>query len=551
MQFSERLTANARTTLEARYLLRNEDGELVETPDQLVIRVSQAIARAEEPKSRAKYAKKFHRLISELRFIPNSPTLMNAGKKGGQLSACFVLPIEDHLEGIFDSLKAAALIHQSGGGTGFSFSQIRARGSKVKSTHGLAAGPIAFLRVFDAATESIKQGGARRGANMGILSVNHPDILEFIHCKSDLKSITNFNISVAADDRFFRELEGHHGATMQQKASAKFEQLVKSAWESGDPGLVFMERMNRFNPTPDAGEFAATNPCGEQPLLPYESCNLGSMNLAAYVSDGKFLENEFIADINDAVRFLDNVIDCNAYPVKECAKITKRNRKIGLGVMGYADALLLLKLKYGSTEAIAWGEKVMSLLDREAKCASMRLAKERGAFANWQKSTWKRWGYKPLRNATVSTVAPTGTISIIAGVSGGIEPIFSAEFVRNILDGMRVTDIPPVLERILADARMKVGERESVAVAVEKVLGEVWKPAHRVSIDEHILTQAAFQRHSDSSVSKTVNLPKTATTDDVKRAYLLAYRSGCKGITVYRDQSRPMQVLEKADCPEC
>jgi len=551
MHFSERLTPIARTTLEARYLLRNEEGELIESPDALVTRVSEAIARIEKPKDRKKYAQKFYRLINELRFLPNSPTLMNAGKKGGQLSACFVLPVDDNLEGIFDSLKAAALIHQSGGGTGFSFSQIRARGSKVKSTHGLAAGPVAFLRIFDAATEAIKQGGARRGANMGILDINHPDIFEFMHCKSDLKSITNFNISIAANDRFFRELAGIYGEKMKDLAAVKFSQLVKSAWETGDPGLVFMERMNFFNPTPAAGSFKATNPCGEQPLLPFESCNLGSMNLVAYVRDGAFDEAEFLSDIHDAIRFLDNVIDCNVYPVEACARITKRNRKIGLGVMGYADALMLMRLKYGSLEAIRWGEKVMSLIDREGKRASMMLAKERGPFGNWSKSLWKKLGYQPMRNATVSTVAPTGTISIIAGVSGGIEPIFSAEFVRNILDGKRISDIPPVIEKILSQAKVKVGERESIAVAAEKVLGEIWKPAHRVSIDEHILTQAAFQRHCDSSVSKTVNLPKAATVDDVRRAYLLAYGAGCKGITIYRDQSRPAQVLEKIDCPEC
>jgi ribonucleoside-diphosphate reductase alpha chain len=403
------LTENALTVLASRYLWKDDSGKPIEKPAELFLRVARAVASVE---SRPKYwADRFYELISSLRFMPNSPTLMNAGREDGQLSACFVLPVEDSLEGIFDTLKQAAIIHQSGGGTGFSFSRVRPEGSRVRSTSGIASGPVSFMKIYDVATETIKQGGARRGANMGILRVDHPDIMKFIESKRDGKSIVNFNISVGATDEFM-------SAVTRGEAAEKriFEHLAQVAWECGDPGLVFLDRINVFNPTPNEGEMESTNPCGEQPLLPYESCNLGSLNLGAYFA-GEFDWELYKKDIQLAVRFLDDVIDLNSYPVDECEKITKKNRKIGLGVMGFADLLLMMNIPYDSDAARAWGEKLMSFLDREAKQASAKLAKERGAFPNFKKSLWKRLGYPPLRNATVTTVAPTGTISIIAGAS--------------------------------------------------------------------------------------------------------------------------------------
>lgn len=565
-----RLTPNAIEVLRARYLLRDKDGKIHETPEELFRRVSDAIAEPEEKKRKA-WAATFHEMMTSLRFLPNSPTLMNAGKKKAQLSACFVLPVEDSLGAIFDTLKSAALIQQSGGGTGFAFSRIRPRGAVVQSTHGTASGPVGFIKIFDTATETVKQGGSRRGANMAVLRVDHPDILEFIRSKRGGAQILNFNISIGATAEFMRAVAADGKFSLRDprtgaevgKVSAReiFDEAVQVAWECGDPGFVFLDRINFFNPTPGIGEMESTNPCGEQPLLPYESCNLGSLNLGAYVQAGKFDWTLYQKDIHAAVRFLDNVIEMNAYPIRQTGEITRRNRKIGLGVMGFADLLLKLGIPYDSVEARAIGERVMSVLDREGKTASMGLAKERGAFSNFKGSLWQRLGYPKLRNATVSTVAPTGTISMIAGCSSGIEPIFSGVFYRNVLDGGRLLDVHPAVAEALGS---EAGDPEKITdEMISARLGKAWSPAGRISVEGHVGMQAVFQRFSDSAVSKTINLPQDAQPRDVAKAYLLAYERGCKGITVYRDQSRDRQVLERprrpsaeeesgeAFCPSC
>jgi len=564
------LTDNAKTVLKSRYLLRNEKGGITETPEQLFERVAHAIAHVEKS-ARAQWEKRFLELMVSRRFMPNSPTLMNAGKKGGQLSACFVLPIADTLKDIFETLKDAALIQQSGGGTGFGFSELRAKGSRVSSsTMGTAAGPVGFMRVFDAATDAVKQGGTRRGANMAILRVDHPDIREFIQCKRDQTSITNFNISIGVTNDFMRALEIGGFYDLKDPTSGKvigkasapeiFKEAIESAWACGDPGVVFLDRINFFNPTPKLGDMKSTNPCGEQPLLAYESCNLGSLNLGQYVAEQKFDWKLFRDDAHLAVRFLDNVIDANAYPISETRQITLKNRKIGLGVMGFADALLLMGMAYDSPEAMAFGERVMGYLNTEAKKASAELAKKRGAFPNFKGSLWEKLGYPKLRNATVTTVAPTGTISMIAGASSGIEPIFSGVFYRNVLDGARLLDIHPSVELLLKKHGLK--REEITEEQISKHLGSAWKPSSSVSVDAHVRMQAMFQRHSDSAVSKTINLSQSATSEDIGKAYRLAYELGCKGITVYRDQSRGTQVLERPKavptqtepgdaCPSC
>jgi ribonucleoside-diphosphate reductase alpha chain len=560
------LTANALIVLKSRYLLKDERGELAETPQELFQRVAKVIA-SEEAKNKAQWEEKFFEMMVNLRFIPNSPTLMNAGKKNGQLAACFVLPIEDSLNSIFDTLKYAAKIHQSGGGTGFAFSQLRPEGSPVKTSQGVASGPVSFMRIYDVATETVKQGGTRRGANMAILRVDHPDILKFIECKLDNRSFTNFNISVGItgefmlatrEDRDFWLVDQNGKKFKQVKAKEIFDRIVRSAWQSGDPGLVFLDRMNLFNPTPRAGEFESTNPCAEQPLLPFESCNLGSLNLGTYYLNGNFDWEFFRRDIEIATRFLDNVIDLNSYPIPQCEKITLRNRKIGLGVMGFADLLLMAGLRYSSSGALLLGEHIMSFLDREAKRVSVQLAKSRGAFPNWKGSLWQKLGYSPMRNATVSTVAPTGTISIIAGASSGIEPLFGGVFTRNVLSGQKLKEIHPAVEKLFATRNIEADSLTDELIAQE--LGEVWSPTRLVPVETHVRMQAAFQRHSDSAVSKTINLPESATLADVAQAYLLAFDLGCKGITVYRDKSKPAQVLDHPadaksfraeDCPTC
>lgn len=571
------ISANARAVLERRYL-RKENGKVIEIPEDLLRRVAESIAVVEvtafgaEQTETAQLAESFFKIMDQKKFMPNSPTLMNAGRELGQLSACFVLPIEDSMESIFESLKVAALIHKSGGGTGFSFSRIRPRNDQVGSTGGVASGPLSFLRVYNASTEAVKQGGTRRGANMGILRIDHPDIVEFIEAKKNKGEIANFNLSVAVTDTFMEALEKGEDyyllnpRTRQPvgKLSARevFQKIVLSAWESGEPGIIFIDRMNEANPTPHIGVIESTNPCGEQPLLPYESCNLGSINLAALVKeiDGNSYEfdwDELKSTVHLAVRFLDNVIEANRYPIKQIEKMTKGNRKIGLGVMGWADLLFYLKISYKSEAAIKLAEEVMAFIDSESKKASAELAKTRGVFPNYKGSVYDQKKGPKLRNATTTTIAPTGTISIICDTSGGIEPLFSLAFVRQIMDNDRLIEVNQTFEKIAKkegfyseELIKRIAEQGSLA-GIEEVPDEwceVFVTAHEIEPEWHIRMQAAFQKYTDNAVSKTINFAREATPDQVAEAYLLAYKLGCKGLTVYRDGSldnQPMQKMEK------
>ncbi len=587
------LSDNARVVLERRYLAKDRRGRVVETPEQLFRRVARAVAQAEtehgaKPAETAAWEKRFYELMTGLRFLPNSPTLGNAGRPLQQLAACFVLPVNDSMGEIFGAVRDMAVIHKSGGGTGFSFSRLRPAGDQVRSTAGLASGPVSFLKVFDAATEAIKQGGRRRGANMAILAVDHPDIEGFIGAKADMVSLTNFNISVAANERFMAAVEGDEEYALlnprtrrpvgRRRAREVFRLIVENAWQNGDPGLVFIDRVNRDNPTPHLGAIEATNPCGEQPLLPYESCNLGSLNLSRFVKEGaaparrktketaaKAVDWEGLASaIPVCVRFLDNVIDVNRYPIPQIEEMTKRTRKIGLGVMGWADLLFQLGIPYNSEEALRLGERMMAFIQEKADEASERLADERGVFPAWEGSVYaaKGRGQRRLRNSTRTTVAPTGTLSIIADCSGGTEPVFALAFTRqHYLDPKRpqtVTRLREVNKRFeraareggfhsqeLLDALAAGGSLQDQAAAPEWAK-RLFVTAHDVSPEWHVRMQAAFQRHTDNAVSKTINFPHDATPEDVEKAYLLAYHEGCKGITIYRDLSREMQVLSHA-----
>jgi ribonucleoside-diphosphate reductase alpha chain len=563
------LTPNARTVVERRYLLRDADGRPTERPEDMFRRVARDIAAAENVwgGSPHEWEPVFYETMASLAFLPNSPTLMNAGRDLQQLAACFVLPIEDSLDSIFDTLKLAAKIHQSGGGTGFSFSRLRPAGDMVKTTRGVSSGPVSFLEVYDSATEHIKQGSFRRGANMGILDVTHPDIRSFIDAKRR-GGITNFNLSVAVTEEWvLRAAAGDTYALVNPRsgevvaeisAGDVFDQMVDAAWETGDPGLVFVDRMNRprTNPTPALGRIEATNPCGEQPLLPFEACVLGSINLGGLARNGDldWPELERLAGI--AVRFLDNAVERSRYPVPEIEAIHKRgNRKIGLGVMGWADLLVRLGIAYDSDQAVALADRVMASLAAAADAASEALAAERGSFPNWQRSAYGPASEnRPMRNATRTTIAPTGTISIIAGCSSGIEPLFALSYYRKVMDGTVLTEVNADFEQAARDAGIwgndlaaTVADRGGVR-GLDGVPDDIearFATAHDVAPEWHVRHQAAFQRHVDNAVSKTINLPHHATRNDVRRIFLLAAELGCTGITVYRDGSKQWQVLNR------
>ena len=558
-----KLSKNAHVVLERRYLKKNEDG-VCEKPEDMLRRVAKTIAAQDKQYGgdTDKTEQSFFDIMDSLKFLPNSPTLMNAGRELGQLSACFVLPVEDSMEGIFESLKNAAMIHKSGGGTGFSFSRIRAVGSSVNSTGGVASGPISFMKVFNAATEAVKQGGTRRGANMGILRVDHPDIQDFITCKNDLTQLTNFNLSVGLTEKFMQAVLADKKydlidpATRKKAGSLRAKQVYQSiidmAWRNGEPGIVFLDRINKDNPVPKAGEIESTNPCGEQPLLPYESCNLGSVNLNAFVQDGKLDYTALEETVKTAVHFLDNVIDANRYPLETIAQTTKNTRKIGLGVMGFADMLYKLGIPYHSEEAVKLAADVMAFIQQTAQQASQALGEARGSFALFDDSVYKQQGISAMRNATVTTIAPTGTISIIAGTSSGIEPVFAISYIRNVLDNDKLIEVHPYFEQVAKERGFYSRElMEKIAQAgslhgIEEIpedVRRVFVTAHDITPQYHIRMQSAFQQFTDNAVSKTVNFPSSATRDDVEAAYNLAYSLGLKGVTIYRDGSRQGQVL--------
>ena len=564
------LTENALRVLKRRYLKKDKQGKVIETPEEMFRRVARTVSAAEliyDPKADVRAREEqFYRLMAGLEFLPNSPTLMNAGRELGQLSACFVLPIEDSMESIFDAVKNTALIHKSGGGTGFSFSRLRPEGDRVGSTGGVASGPVSFMRAFDVATEVIKQGGTRRGANMGILSVSHPDIMKFITAKEDLTSLTNFNISVAVSSKFMEAVKSGsdyslinpHTEEAVDKLNARevFDKMVDLAWKTGDPGIVFLDRINKDNPTPHLGSIESTNPCGEQPLLPYESCNLGSINLARMLrtTDGAVEVDypKLVQVVRLAVGFLDNVIDVNKFPLPEIEEMTRKSRKIGLGVMGFADMLIGLGIPYDSEEALRLAEDVMAAIQHEATAASKKLAQARGVFPAFEGSVYDRPEGIRVRNATRTTIAPTGTLSLIAGCSSGIEPLFALSYQRNILDGTRMVEVNPYFEAVarregfyseelmqkLADG-VHLGDIESVPQDMKRL----FTTAHEIGAQWHVRMQAAFQKSTHNAVSKTVNFSRETTRQDIAEVYLLAYEEGLKGITIYRDGSREGQVL--------
>lgn len=567
------ISENAETVLTKRYLRKGLNGEITEGVRELFWRVAWSIASEEAKYEKSPYkvdelARQFYDLMTNFRFLPNSPTLMNAGTKLGQLAACFVLPVGDSIEEIFDAVKYAALIHKSGGGTGFSFSRLRPKESRVGSTGGVASGPLSFLRIFNTATEQIKQGGTRRGANMGILRIDHPDIMEFITAKEREGELNNFNLSVGLTEAFMKAVENdekydlvtpHSGKTVAQLEAKKvFELLVRKAWESGDPGIVFLDRINKDNPTPELGEIESTNPCGEQPLLPYEACNLGSLNVSAfYDAAKKDVDWDAFKDaIHLSVRFLDNVIDASRYPLESIDEMVRTNRKIGLGLMGWADLLFQLRIPYDSVEALNLGEKLMAFIQSESKSASKTLAAERGPFPAYDGSVFGKRNLGPYRNATTTTIAPTGTLSIIAGCSSGIEPLFALSFARHVMDGAKLVEVNRHFEDALKEAEShsqalmddvaKKGRIQHMDYLPDW-LRRVFVTAMDIEAEWHLKMQAAFQHHTDNAVSKTVNLANEATQEDIHHIYWLAYELGCKGVTVYRDGCKSIQVLCTGD----
>ena len=592
------LSENAIKVLERRYLKRDKDGNCTEKPADMFRRVALAIASGDLKfgKTQAeveKLADRFYDFITKCYFMPNSPTLMNAGRELGQLAACFVLPVEDSLEGIFETVKNTALIHKSGGGTGFSFSRLRPKNSVVRSTMGVSSGPVSFMEVFNAATEAVKQGGTRRGANMGILRVDHPDILDFINCKSDNNKLNNFNISVAITDKFMEALKKgedydlvnpqNNQVVARLSAKKVFDLIVDGAWRNGEPGIIFIDKMNADNPTPLVGQIESTNPCGEVPLLAYEACNLGSINLGRMVIDGangSEVDWKTLAETTrTAIRFLDNVIAVNNYPLPQISEMVQNNRKIGLGVMGWADMLMKMGISYSSEEGTKLASQVMEFIDYESKCESIELSKERGRFNNFKGSVYdgKNFLYNKykgksagkisdeqwkeldaqiekygIRNATTTCIAPTGTISMIAGASGGVEPLFGLVFSRLIMDGTEMLEVNPIFKEYAIkhgfyseDLMKEIAKTGSVA-HVDKVPADAKKifvTAHDVSPYWHVKMQAAFQLHTDNAVSKTVNFEEHATREDIEQAYVLAYENNLKGITVYRNNSRQFQPM--------
>jgi len=563
------LTENALHVLERRYLKKDKEGLVIETPEEMFRRVAQAIASAElihDPKADVKAREdEFYQLMANLEFLPNSPTLMNAGRELGQLSACFVLPVEDSMESIFDAVKYTALIHKSGGGTGFSFSRLRPEKDRVGSTGGVASGPVSFMRVFDTATDVIKQGGTRRGANMAILRVDHPDIMNFITSKDDSTALTNFNLSVAVTDKFMEALEAdtdynlinpYTKETEAKNAKEVFDKIVDMAWRTGDPGIVFIDRINKHNPTPKLGDIESTNPCGEQPLLPYESCNLGSINLTRMLRNTngnvEIDDIKLIRTVRTAVRFLDNVIDVNKFPLLKIEEWTKKTRKIGLGVMGFADMLIQMGIPYDSEEALKLAEDMMAQISTEATRASEALAEERGVFPAFEGSVYDVPDGTGIRNATRTTIAPTGTLSMIAGCSSGIEPLFALSYTKTVLDGTPFVEVNPYFEETARSGgfysdelmqKLADGAHLSDIDGVPDTAKRLFVTAHEISPEGHVKMQAAFQTSTHNAVSKTVNFPQEATRVDIAEVYMLAYKEGLKGITIYRDRSRDTQVL--------
>lgn len=599
MQEQINLSENAIKVLEKRYLKRDTQGNCIEKPADMFRRVADTVAKGDLKYGATKddvkkLSDRFYDAITNCQFMPNSPTLMNAGRELGQLAACFVLPIEDSLEGIFETIKNTALIHQSGGGTGFSFSRLRPKNDVVHSTMGISSGPVSFMEVFNAATEAVKQGGTRRGANMGILRVDHPDILEFIDCKADNNKLNNFNISVAITDKFMEayfnnedyDLVNPHTKKTTGKLNAKFvfDKIVDSAWRNGEPGIVFIDTMNYDNPTPQIGAIESTNPCGEVPLLPYEACNLGSINLNKMVKENDdgtcSVDWDLLAKTTrTAIRFLDNIITINKYPLPQIAEMVNNNRKIGLGIMGWADMLMKIGISYASEQGTKLASQIIEFIDYESKCESIELSKERGRFANFKGSIydseyylynkykdksagkisdeqWKELDNKikkfGIRNATTTCIAPTGTISMIAGASGGIEPLFGLVFSRLILDNTEMLEINPIFKNYMIKHNLyseelmkKIAIDGSIAHInnIPENVKKIFVTAHDVTPYWHVKMQAAFQLHTDNAVSKTVNFVESATRDDIKETYILAYKSHLKGITVYRNNSRTFQPM--------